>query len=99
MNLSLRSISKVLYACIIILVISSQAVAIESKININTADVQQLTQLQRIGASYAKRIIAYREQNGDFSSPEGIMKVKGIGKKTFEINKSVIIVSDKEPTK
>ena len=69
------------------------------KININTADAQQLTQLKRIGASYAARIVEYRELNGEFQQPEDIMKVKGIGTKTFEENKEIIIVKEVEPDK
>ena len=62
------------------------------KININTATVEQLVQLQRIGPSYAAKIIEYREANGPFEKPEDIMKVSGIGPKTFEVNKDRISV-------
>jgi len=49
-------------------------------------------QLKRIGPKYAERIIEYREKNGPFKTPEDIMKVKGIGPKTFELNKDMITV-------
>ncbi len=62
------------------------------KININTATVEQLVQLQRIGPSYAAKIIEYRKANGPFEKPEDIMKVSGIGSKTFEMNKDRISV-------
>ena len=62
------------------------------KININTATVEQLVQLQRIGPSYAAKIIEYRKANGPFEKPEDIMKVSGIGPKTFEMNKDRISV-------
>ena len=62
------------------------------KININTATVEQLVQLQRIGPSYAAKIIEYRKANGPFEKPEDIMKVSGIGPKTFEDNKDRISV-------
>jgi competence protein ComEA len=61
------------------------------KININKATVDELCNLKRIGPSYAQRIVDYREQNGPFQKPEDIMKVKGIGLKTFEANKEIII--------
>jgi competence protein ComEA len=61
-------------------------------VNINTASVEQLSQLDRIGAKYAERIVEYREINGPFEKPEDIMKVKGIGKKTWEANKDRIVV-------
>lgn len=61
-------------------------------ININQATVQELTMLERIGRSYATRIVAFREKNGPFQKPEDIMKVKGIGKKIWEANKNMIAV-------
>jgi competence protein ComEA len=62
------------------------------KININTASVEELAKLDRIGPKYAERIVQYREINGPFEKPEDIMKVKGIGQKTLEVNKDRIIV-------
>ena len=68
------------------------ALAME-KVNINTASVDQLVQLDRVGAKYAQRIVEYREKFGPFKKPEDIMKVKGIGEKTWEANKDRIVVS------
>ena len=61
-------------------------------VNINTADVEQLTQLNRIGPSYAARIVEYRQINGLFKTPEDLMQVPGIGSKTFDLNKDRIVV-------
>jgi competence protein ComEA len=60
------------------------------KVNINKASVDELSTLKRIGPSYAQRIVDYREKNGPFQKPEDIMKVRGIGIKTFEANKDFI---------
>lgn len=62
------------------------------KININTATSEELGQLKRIGPTYAVRIIEFREANGPFKAPKDIMKVKGIGQKTWEDNKDRIVV-------
>ena len=62
------------------------------KININTASAEELMKLERIGPKYAARIIEFREKNGPFDKPEAIMKVKGIGQKTWEANKDRIVV-------
>jgi len=62
------------------------------KININTASLNDLMQLSRIGPKYAQRIIDFREKHGTFQKPEDIVKVKGIGPKTFEANKDIITV-------
>ena len=64
----------------------------EVRINISTASKRELMILPRIGPKMAERIIAYREANGPFQSKEEIMKVKGIGKKTFENLKELIVV-------
>lgn len=56
-------------------------------VNINTASLKQLCTLVGIGEVKAKAIIAWREENGAFSSIEDITQVKGIGDKTFEKNR------------
>jgi len=53
-------------------------------VNINKAGAEMLVLLPGIGDILAERIIEYREENGDFASPEEIMEVKGIGEATFE---------------
>ena len=63
-----------------------------AKININTASAEELSQLQGIGPKYAAKIVEYREKDGPFASPEDIMKVPGIGQKTFDKNKDLIVV-------
>ena len=63
----------------------------QAKININKASVEELCMLKRIGPSYAQRIVDYRNEHGPFQKPEDIMNVKGIGLKTFEANKDIIV--------
>jgi competence protein ComEA len=62
------------------------------KININTATVEELIRLDRVGPKYAAKIVEYREAYGPFKSPEEIMKVQGIGQKTYEVNMDAITV-------
>lgn len=62
------------------------------KININTATAQELTTLPRIGPKKAAAIIEFRNKNGKFQRIEDIMKVKGIGEKTFLRLKDLITV-------
>jgi competence protein ComEA len=62
------------------------------KININSASVQELQKLPQIGAVVAQRIVDFRGKNGKFTKIEEIMKVKGIGEKTFLKLKPLITV-------
>lgn len=64
----------------------------DDKININTANETELDQLPGIGPSLAKRIIAYREENGYFTSIEDLTNVSGIGEKKFEELKDKICI-------
>lgn len=58
--------------------------AVSYPVNINTADAQQLAALPGIGDTLAQRIIDYRQENGAFTSIDGLDNVKGIGTKTIE---------------
>jgi len=69
------------------------------KIDINSASVQELQTLPQIGAVVAQRIVDYREKNGKFSKIEDIMKVKGIGEKTFLKIKPLITAGQETKTK
>ena len=50
---------------------------------INRADVEELITLPDIGRVTAERIIAYREENGNFTSMDDLDKVDGIGPATL----------------
>lgn len=71
---------------------SSKSEKITTKININTASVEELQTLKGIGPATAKSIILYREEYGAFSAIEEIMNVKRIGEKTFAKIKERITV-------
>jgi len=64
------------------------------KININTASLSELQQLPRIGLKVAQRIIDFRKEHGNFKKIEEIMKVRGIGEKTFNLIKDRITVGE-----
>lgn len=61
-------------------------------ININDASVKELTVLKGIGKVTAERIIEYRRLKGPFKRSEDLMKIKGIGKKRYEVLKKNIIL-------
>ena len=64
--------------------IVSEVQSNSAKININTASQAELETLTGIGPTKATDIISYREENGDFSSIDEILNVKGIGEATLE---------------
>ena len=61
-------------------------------VNINTADADTLAALPGIGQVLAKRILAYRQQNGFFRAIEEITNVEGIGEKKAEAILELITV-------
>ncbi len=79
-----------------LILVSPQTRAEEKRIDINTATVEELETLKGIGRVLARRIVEYREENGPFTRVEEIMRVRGIGYKTFEKIKDHITVGDKE---
>ena len=86
--------NRIITLCIVVAVMMalvSVSLAQEAeKININKASAVELTQLKRIGPKLSERIVEYREKHGPFERPEDIMQVRGIGPKTFELNKDRI---------
>ncbi|MFZ0727991.1 MAG: ComEA family DNA-binding protein [Desulfobacterales bacterium] len=86
----------IMTAILTICVLFSSVWAAEpQQININTATVQELSQLKGVGPAYAAKIIAFREANGPFAKIEDIVQVPGIGTKTLEINRASISVGKK----
>jgi len=61
-------------------------------VNINTASVEELVQLPRVGEKVAERIVQYRQKNGSFKTIEDLKAVQGIGDKIFEEIRNMITV-------
>ncbi len=65
-----------------------------SPIDINTATAEQFAATMKgVGPNKAQAIVQYREQHGPFKRVEELTQVRGIGKKTIEVNKTVITVN------
>jgi len=60
-------------------------------INLNSASAAQLEALPGIGATRAQAIVDYRSSNGPFKAAAEVVNVPGIGPKTYEKIKSLII--------
>jgi competence protein ComEA len=59
-------------------------------INVNTANIDELTKIPGIGYVTAARMINYRTNNGLFNSADDLKKVKGIGDRKLEMMKGYI---------
>ncbi len=59
-----------------------------SKVRLNSANIEQLMQLNGVGKKKAEAIIEYRNKNGKFNSVDDFMKIKGIGPALFNKNKA-----------
>ena len=64
-------------------------------VDINQADAKTLARVMNgIGPKKAEAIVAYRETHGPFESIHTLVKIKGIGRKTVELNMDRITVGE-----
>lgn len=66
--------------------------SIISKININTAGVNQLINLPGVGEKTALNIIEWRNKNGKFTSVYQLLEIRGIGNAKLEKIKQYIFI-------
>jgi len=68
-------------------------IQVSGKLNLNTADAVTLQkELDGIGMSKAKAIVAYREEHGSFQSVDELLEIKGIGNALLERNREKLRV-------
>jgi competence ComEA-like helix-hairpin-helix protein len=60
--------------------------------NLNTANANELTELEGIGEVIANRIIDYRERYGRFSRKEQVLIVEGLSEKKYRVIAAKICV-------
>lgn len=61
------------------------------RININEADAEELQKLPGIGPAYSKRIVEWRNTNGEFTTAEQLLEIRGIGPVRLEKIRSMIV--------
>jgi len=89
------NLKSILAALVLSLALAFPAFA-SGPVDINTADAQELAEgLTGIGLSKAEAIVAYRDENGPFTSADDLANVKGVGSKTVERNRDMIVVGGK----
>ncbi len=90
--MNLFNIKSLIAAATLSLALLGSAFAAD-KVNINTADAATLDRvLVNVGPSKAEAIVAYRKANGPFRSAEQLAQVDGIGLKTVEKNREMILL-------
>lgn len=55
-----------------------------ARVDLNTATVEQLDALPRIGPAIAARIVEWRAQNGPFVGADDLLQISGIGEATVD---------------
>lgn len=66
-------------------------------VDLNKADAATLArELKGIGPARAEAIVAWREANGPFRSPDDLVMVQGIGERVVEENRALLQVSEPE---
>ncbi len=69
-----------------------------SPVDLNRATAAELKALPGVGAALARRIVAYREEQGDFGSPEDVVAVAGISHAAYERLAGRLIATPSEPS-
>ena len=68
-------------------------ISLATPVNINTASAAEISEaLNGVGMVKAEALIAYRTENGMFTSADQIVDVRGIGQATFEKNRDDILI-------
>lgn len=66
----------------------------DDRVNINGADAETLQKgLAGIGSAKAAAIVAYRDENGPFTSIDELIEVKGIGKAILDKNRDKLSIN------
>lgn len=64
-------------------------------VNVNTASAEEIADnLKGVGLSKAQAIVSYREENGAFIHVDELVNVKGIGVRTIDQNRGMILLQD-----
>jgi len=63
-------------------------------VNVNTASWALLSHVSGVRKNVAKNIVDYRKENGKFAERKELLKVKGLGKKAYELMAGFLIVPE-----
>jgi len=93
----MKNLKKVLVCTLLIMVFGFiyQPAFAASKVNLNTATIEQLVELKGIGEKTAQKIVDYRKGT-KFKSIDELVNVKGVGSKTLEKIRDQLTVAVKK---
>ena len=91
-NLTVMAMAFAAMMCWLVGASASEPSSQTGMININTATAAELEYLPGLGPSKAQAIVAYRAKR-PFKKVEDIMRVKGIGRKTFKTLRPYLRIS------
>lgn len=69
-----------------------EVVAKQGPLSLNSATIAELVALPAVGPKIAERIVAFRRERGPFKRLEQLTEVNGIGAKTLEKLRPLLIV-------
>ena len=88
---------KSLYLIIFLCLMGVKSLMATEMVNINTADAVTIAEnLSGIGPKKAAAIVEFRTKHGPFPTVHSLISVVGIGEKTLEKNKNLIILADQK---
>ena len=74
-------------------VLLSAGASFAGPVNINTADADTLArELNGVGEALASEIVRDRTENGRFTAPDELARVRGIGPRVVERNRDFILI-------
>lgn len=71
----------------------------ELKVDLNTASVEELLLIPRVGPSMASAIVKYREEHGPFNSYDEVDEIPRVGKSMLEVFKKYTKLGGADPSK
>jgi competence ComEA-like helix-hairpin-helix protein len=63
-----------------------------AKVDLNKVSLEELIKIRCLSEKTSQRIIAYRQEHGNFSSLEALKEVRGIGDQRYEKLKDIFFV-------
>lgn len=79
--------------CLLLACLISAPLAASEPVDLNSASAEQIAEsLNGIGLSKAQKIVEYREANGPFMHIDELVNVKGIGLRTVDKNRDLILL-------